>query len=185
MALLFNYVAVLSAFALAGLLSTSAVGASIARYDDWELICPATLDESAVAARKIVKAHRSGRCRLQQAQAIGGRDVVFLFNVMMQKGELVAIISTPLNVYLPAGLDLSIDGGRHRRATFESCGLTGCHAGFALRGSLLNGMRHGRTLAVTINNSKEERLAINVSLRGVTAGISALTRTRRDGASND
>ena len=114
-------------------------------------------------------------CRLQQAQAVdGGKDIVFLFNVVMQKNKPVAIISTPLNVYLPAGLELRIDGGKVRRAVFEACNVSGCHAGFALDAALLGGLRRGKELTVTLKDSKASQIPVRVSLKGIAAGLKAL-----------
>ena len=96
------------------------------RFSDWELTCPQ-------AAVPPDRGDRDGNCRLHQTQAVAdGRAVVFLFNVVRQNGRPIAIVSTPLNVYLPAGLSLSVDGGRPVRALFETCNVSGCHAGFPL-----------------------------------------------------
>ncbi|WP_159585743.1 invasion associated locus B family protein [Chelativorans xinjiangense] len=140
------------------------------RFDDWELVCPAEGEAAASAATEA-----EGACRLQQAQAVNeGKDVVFLFNVVMQENKPIAIISTPLNVYLPAGLELRIDGGGARRAAFETCNISGCHAGFALEGPLLAGLRRGNVLSVTMKDSKASQVPVEVSLKGITAGLEAL-----------
>lgn len=150
------------------------------RFDDWELVCAGqafdkTQDNVKDGANPPADAKPSGGCRLQQAQAVnGGKDVVFLFNVVMQEKRPVAIISAPLNVYLPAGLELRIDGGRPRRAAFETCNISGCHSGFALAKPLVENLQKGRVLTVTIRDSKATQIPIKVSLRGLSAGLQAL-----------
>jgi len=123
---------------LAGLVAMAALGASAraeTRFGDWELVCPPNGSQQAE-----IKPGNAGidvvggksTCRLQQAQAANaGRDIVFLFNIVRQDKRNVAVVSVPLGVYLPAGLELRVDGGKARRAVFEACNLTGCHAGFA------------------------------------------------------
>ena len=103
-----------------------------------------------------------------------GKDVVFLFNIARQGKQRVAIISTPLNVYLPAGLELKIDGGQTQRVIFETCNISGCHAGFALNGSLLGALRKGNVLTVALKDTKATTIPLKVSLNGISAGIDAL-----------
>ncbi len=138
------------------------------RYGDWELVCKPQADAATPKAE-------SASCRLQQAQAVnGGKDVVFLFNIARQGKQRVAIISTPLNVYLPAGLELKIDGGQTQRVIFETCNISGCHAGFALSGSLLGALRKGNVLTVALKDTKATTIPLKVSLNGISAGIDAL-----------
>jgi len=138
------------------------------RYGDWELVCKPQADTATAKAD-------SAACRLQQAQAVnGGKDVVFLFNIARQGKQRVAIISTPLNVYLPSGLELKIDGGQVQRVIFETCNISGCHAGFALSGSLLGALRKGNVLTVALKDTKATTIPLKVSLNGISAGIDAL-----------
>ncbi|MBP2535850.1 invasion associated locus B family protein [Agrobacterium tumefaciens] len=141
------------------------------RYGDWELVCKPQADAATPKAE-------SASCRLQQAQAVnGGKDVVFLFNIARQGKQRIAIISTPLNVYLPAGLELKIDGGQTQRVIFETCNVSGCHAGFALNGSLLGALRKGNVLTVALKDTKATTIPLKVSLNGISAGIDALDAT--------
>lgn len=149
---------------------TSPLVGQTQRFDDWEIVCPkaaakmADIDETAQQA-----------CRLQQAQAVnGGKDVVFLFNIVLQAKKPVAIVSTPLSVYLPAGLELKIDGGKVSRAVFESCNVSGCHAGFALNEGLLASLKKGAKLIVTLQDTKANKVPVPVSLKGISAGLERL-----------
>ncbi|MCZ7447869.1 invasion associated locus B family protein [Agrobacterium rhizogenes] len=148
--------------------ATTAWAREARRYGDWELVCKPQAEAGAQ------KADRS-TCRLQQAQAVnGGKDIVFLFNIARQGKQRVAIISTPLNVYLPAGLELKIDNGQTQRVIFETCNISGCHAGFALNGQLLAALRKGNVLAVGLKDTKATTIPLKVSLNGISAGIDAL-----------
>lgn len=173
--------------AIGGALPAPPASAASTRFNDWELVCPDEVGGSHVSDGALASEGAPGEppasggveavrsCRLQQAHAVaGGGEVVFLFNVVMQKGRPIAIISTPLNVYLPAGLELAIDGGAKRRAVFETCAVTGCHAGFALEETLLNGLRRGNVLTVSMKDSKATTVTVNVLLKGFTAGMKAL-----------
>ena len=175
---------------LAGLVAMAALGASAraeTRFGDWELVCPPNGSQQAE-----IKPGNAGidvvggksTCRLQQAQAANaGRDIVFLFNIVRQDKRNVAVVSVPLGVYLPAGLELRVDGGKARRAVFEACNLTGCHAGFALNAGLEWALKRGRMLTVTLRDTKASAVPITVSLDGITAGLKALSdkEGRRDG----
>ncbi|MDO9415814.1 invasion associated locus B family protein [Pararhizobium sp.] len=155
----------------AALFLLSAAGVTSERFGDWEIVCPAPPAEVAAAAAAPV-----GVCRLQQAQAVnGGKDVVFLFNIVLQADRPVAIISAPLNVYLPAGLTLRVDAGRVERAMFESCNVSGCHAGFALGPALLAALKRGMQLVVTLQDTKVNKIPVKVSLNGISAGLKTLS----------
>lgn len=149
----------------AGVPVTSSGQFSTHRFDDWELICPSAANAPAAGGRV-------DSCRLQQAQAIDGA-VAFLFNVVLQQ-KPIAVVSTPLNVYLPAGLSLKIDGGTPARAVFETCSVTGCHAGFPIEPKLLASLRRGKMLTVTLRDSKASEVPVKVSLKGFSAGLTAL-----------
>jgi len=163
----------LAALALGGLLLApfAAVAGEGAQHGDWELVCK----EPAQPDAALPEGPQPAACRLQQAQAVnGGKDVVFLFNIVRQGRQHVAIVSTPLNVYLPAGLELRIDGGQPRRVAFETCNVSGCHAGFALNGQLLAALRKGKALVVGLKDTKATAIPVTVSLKGISAGIDAL-----------
>ena len=92
----------------------------------------------------------------------------------MQNAAAVAIVSTPLGVYLPTGLELKIDGRKPKRAAFETCNLSGCHAGFALAGTLLKALSSGNELVVTLKDTKATTVPVKVSLKGFAPGLRAL-----------
>ena len=118
------------------------VKAEIQRYEDWEIVCSSAGSIEVSTDALAGATEDETQCRLQQAQAVNeGHDVVFLSNTVEERGQLVAVVSVPLEVYLPAGLWLQTDGGKGQRAVFEACNLTGCHAGFALDSNLIAAMR--------------------------------------------
>ena len=164
----------LAVLALGGFLLAPIAAAAAgdgAQHGDWELVCK----EPAQPEAALPEGPQPAACRLQQAQAVnGGKDVVFLFNIVRQGRQHVAIVSTPLNVYLPTGLELRIDGGQPRRVAFETCNVSGCHAGFALNGQLLAALRKGKALVVGLKDTKATAIPVNVSLKGISAGIDAL-----------
>lgn len=165
----------LAAAAAFCLVTMRPVSASDTHFGDWELVCKAGEAASSTANAKAASNSSESACRLQQAQAVnGGKDIVFLFNIVMQKKQPIAIVSTPLNVYLPAGMDLKVDTGPTRKAVFETCNVTGCHGGFALSDALLASLRKGQALTVTLQDSKTTRIPLKVSLKGISAGIEAL-----------
>lgn len=134
-------------------------------FQDWELVCNSQNSENT--------------CRLQQAQAVnGGKDVVFLFNVISQGKANVGLISTPLEVYLPAGISLRVDKGKTRQAAFETCNLSGCHAGFQLDAQLLSALKSGAVLTATLMDTKSTKIDVAVSLKGFSAGLNALSEQK-------
>ncbi|OKP64662.1 hypothetical protein BTE77_34450 [Ensifer adhaerens] len=140
---------------------------SIRQFSDWELVCP----PPAHGARR---GNRVAACRLSQVHAGNDGSAVFRFSVIMQDKTAVASITTPLNVYLPAGLSLSVDGGRPARALFEACNVSGCHAVFPLEGALLAQLKAGRAFKLTLHDTSVSEIKVTISLKGFTDGFDAL-----------
>lgn len=154
------------------------------RFDDWEIVCARS--SAQVNVVREVDATGASACRLQQAQAVnGGRDVAFLFNIVLQKSEPIAIVSAPLNVYLPAGVELTIDRGKTQRAAFETCNISGCHAGFALNEALLVSLKRGAKLVASLQDGRSKKIPVTVSLRGITAGLKRLDELSQGDRSDD
>jgi invasion protein IalB len=78
----------------------------------------------------------------------------------------VMFIHTPFGLFLPAGLQLTVDGAQLASLPLQTCDGAGCYAGSSVTPQLLNAMRHGTTLTVTFQNLQKKNIDVPVSLLG-------------------
>lgn len=101
-----------------------------------------------------------------------------ILNVMIgylpNKEEPVMILTLPLGIALPPGVQIQIDEGKAARAPVETCTPQGCRVGIPVTDDFINMMKKGNTMKVTFANLKRKGLTIPVSLSGFSAGINSL-----------
>lgn len=78
----------------------------------------------------------------------------------------VMFIHTPFGLFLPAGLQLMVDGAQFATLPLQTCDGAGCYAGSTVTPQLLNAMQHGKTLTVTFQNLQKNNIDVPVSLLG-------------------
>ena len=91
------------------------------------------------------------------------------------KDQPVAVITLPLGIFLPTGIELQIDGkGKVGRLPINTCTPTGCQAGVQLDEDFVTRMKKGDQMTVTFGNPQGQGIAAPVSLSGFTAGLESL-----------
>lgn len=143
-------------------------------FRDWTLACPAT------------ERMASGRpCMLTQALLLedGRRLMAIQLSasgpIAEGPGDYAVVLSTPLNVYLPAGARLQIDRSASLRIGYERCDNAGCYAGTVLSRNLDGEFREGNDLRVSIRDLNGREMTGRLSLLGYTAGMAALRESAR------
>lgn len=103
-----------------------------------------------------------------------------ILNVMVgylpSKPEPVMILTLPLGIALPPGVQVQVDEGKTGRAPIETCTPQGCRVGIPLVDEFLTSLKMGNTLNVTFANLQRKGLSVPVSLSGFSAGMSALKK---------
>lgn len=127
-------------------------------FEDWRLECAV------------------GPCEVATRVAGAGGRLVLRLALVDGKAP-VLVISTPLPLYLPAGLTLSLSGEEPLTLPWRTCRYGACEAETPLADPLLASLRRerGGTVAFTLVNGVEVRLRF--SLMGFTAAL----RTRDAG----
>ena len=90
-----------------------------------------------------------------------------------QTGVILSLLA-PLGVWLRPGLSFGIDGGKADQVQFQFCLKGGCLAQIQLSASKVNAMKRGSKAIVGMQNIRRQKLNLNVSLRGFTAGYGKL-----------
>jgi invasion protein IalB len=84
------------------------------------------------------------------------------------------ILTVPLGVTLPPGLEISIDEQAITRAPFFQCAQNGCQSRLPLNDELLAKMRAGQSGTVAFADGNGRVIPIPFSLQGFTAGFAAI-----------
>ncbi len=119
-----------------------------------------------------------------------GKEICNLFqNVTNDKGKVVmqvavgyppgkdtpqALITLPLGVMLPSGLEFKGGTAKAIRVPFTVCVKNGCVAGVELKPEIIKGMKAGEKGSVKFAASAKQVIEVPVSLKGFTAGFKSL-----------
>ncbi|MFN3937147.1 MAG: invasion associated locus B family protein [Gemmobacter sp.] len=102
---------------------------------------------------------------------------ISLFNLPPgQQAAAGATIVTPLETLLTAQITLRVDGGQAKRYPFTFCAPIGCFARVGFTEAEINAFRRGNqaTLVIVPAMLPDEQVALQMSLRGFTAGYEAV-----------
>jgi invasion protein IalB len=88
---------------------------------------------------------------------------------------LVLVLTAPLGVYLPAGLEIEVPKrlGRERHA-YLSCDAKGCRTAIEMTRARRTAFEKAGEARVTIRDIQQRAIVIPLSLRGLKAGLKAL-----------
>jgi invasion protein IalB len=98
---------------------------------------------------------------------------VIVLNAPDHKSKILRV-RAPLNILLPNGLGLNVDGKDIGRVNFTRCFSDGCYAEAALEDDLVKTLRAGKTATFILFQTPEEGIGIPVELRGFAEGYDAL-----------
>jgi invasion protein IalB len=98
---------------------------------------------------------------------------VIVLNSADHKSKILRV-RAPLNILLPNGLGLNIDGKDIGRVNFTRCFSDGCYAEAILEDALVKTLRTGKTATFILFQTPEEGIGIPVELKGFAEGYDAL-----------
>ena len=91
------------------------------------------------------------------------------------KDKPVAVITLPLGIFLPPGIELQVDGkGKVGRLPINTCLPSGCQAGVQLDDDFIGRMKKGNLMTITFGNPQGQGVAAPISLTGFTAGLQSV-----------
>ena len=142
-------------------------------HGDWELRC--------------IKAESgTDPCQLYQLLDDGNGNPVAEINLFPVGGEgqpaAGATVITPLETLLTEQLSMSVDGGAVKKYPFSWCSQIGCFSRMGLSNADLDSFRRGinATLTIVPVAAPDQKVSLNVSLKGFTAGYRELTDVHVD-----
>lgn len=123
-------------------------------FRDWQLDCPGTT------------------CPLHTS--VKGSDGSEVLRVTATAGPAPALrIQTPLPLYLPDGIALTLGGAPPWIAPWRTCAASGCEATLALDPLLLSRLRSERSGSVTLTLVDGVKVRLAFSLHGISAALDA------------
>jgi len=90
------------------------------------------------------------------------------------KEDAVMIITLPLGVILPPGVQLTVGEGKAARVPITTCLPQGCQAGVQLDKEFTERLKKGTKLIVTFLGPDGKQINAPISLSGFTAGIDSI-----------
>jgi invasion protein IalB len=142
------------------------------RHDDWFYRCaqPASGADSSQT-----------RCEaVQIAQTKQGEETVTLLTLSLsevtqdKKKSTVLTVLTPLNVFLPVGLELTIDKGKPATLQYRNCNNAGCWIQHLIDDKTLAALKSGESGFAKIRLINGQNLNIKFSLKGLKEALKAL-----------
>jgi invasion protein IalB len=142
------------------------------RFDDWFYRCVAPGDE---ADKQPV------RCEaVQIAQTKQGEETVNLLTLSIsetaqdKKKSTVLTVLAPLNVFLPAGVELTVDQGKPVTLQFRNCNSAGCWMQHIIDDKMLTALKSGQSGAAKLRLINGQNLNIKFSLKGLGQALKSL-----------
>jgi invasion protein IalB len=151
---------------LAAVLGASAAGAAEMPLPETEPPAPPVFEDWALVCAEDCAART----------AIVGRDGTEVLTLTARAAEGGAfVIATPLPLFLPDPVRLTLGSSEPRGIPWRTCGPAGCEARAPLDPALLAGLRRERAGSVELTLETGERVRFGVSLLGFTAAWRALS----------
>jgi invasion protein IalB len=137
------------------------------RFRDWTKECERVKDE------------KRARCYIFQTIALNNSDQPILRAVIghltEDPKETVMMLTVPLGVYLPSGLEMEIPKFlKPQKEDYLSCDNNGCRVVIKVTPDMSTALRLGSKAKITIRDSGGQKMTIPLSLHGVNDGLNAL-----------
>ncbi len=111
-------------------------------------------------------------CNVQYSITANRGQLVTAVNLLTVTGKIkrkIFQIAVPSGRFIPAGVAVSIDGGKANRLPYSICLPSRCMAEVPLSAGLIKALKKGGELTVTSTNFQNKKSPIKVSLNGFTA----------------
>ncbi len=161
--------------------ATAPLGSAVqsARFDDWYYRC---VDVMASDGKSVAQ------CEVAQiAQVKKGDENINVLTLAIAKtapgagkkasgNELLLTALVPLNVVLPIGLGLAVDGKDVVTIPYRNCNKAGCWAQQKLDGKMLTSLQKGSAGEARLRLMNGQNINLKFSLRGLTKALAELQK---------
>ena len=165
----------LSRFYCTGVLLMGALGASALAAASQETADPAKQkgDQRRAWASTCTSTGRSSplECALEQrviARETGQVLGMITIRLPSETKKPVSMIQVPLGLFLPAGVNVDVDGDMAQNFPFQTCNANNCFVGFPISDALLERMLNGGKFNITFQYLNKKPATLPMSLEGFT-----------------
>ncbi len=106
----------------------------------------------------------------------GGQRVLHIaVGFLAKEPEPIALVTIPLGISLPLGVSIMVDqDGLRSKFPIERCEPKGCRGGVKLDARMLDALKKGKEATVTFHDADRQPVKVPISLKGFSAGLTAL-----------
>ena len=118
-------------------------------------------------------------CSMQQRlmlQETGQFLARFLIRAPADSDTLVYMVHLPLQISLSDGVSLKVDGVPLGSLSFQTCDGSGCYAGGQMSRELIEYMKAGSIMSLSLNESSNSPISLDFSLSGFTKSLSDISK---------
>ena len=157
-----------------GILLVGAVAANAFGAASQEAVDPAKKGDQHSAWASHCTSNTRGQvleCALEQraiARETGRVIAIITIRLPAETRKPVAMIQLPVGLFLPAGLNVDVDGDMAQNFPFQTCNANACFVGFPLSDQLLKRMHNGGKFNLTFQYLNKKSLTLPMSLEGFT-----------------
>jgi invasion protein IalB len=126
----------------------------------WSVHCPSTSRDAPPDCRMEQRAivTKTGRLLMQVT-----------IRVPAETRKPVMMIHGPLGTFLPAGIEIDVDGSELLNLPFQTCETNGCFAGTAVTSDQLDRLLAGQSLNIQLQSVNKQPINVPMSLIGFTS----------------
>ena len=113
-------------------------------------------------------------CNVQHSITAENRQLVTAVNLLTVTGKInrkIFQVAVPSGRFVPAGITVSIDGGKANKLPYSICLPSRCLAEIPLSDGLVAALKKGGELTLTSVNFQNKKSPIKVTLKGFTAAF--------------
>ena len=164
----------LSRFCCAGVLLVAALGVGAFAAASQEAADPAKKADQQRAWASTCTSTGRGlplECALEQRAITRetGRVIgIVTIRLPSETRKPVSMVQLPINLFLPAGVNVDVDGDMAQNFPFQTCNANTCFVGFPLSDALLKRMHNGGKFNVTFQYLNKKPVTLPMSLEGFT-----------------
>ncbi|MEW5424670.1 invasion associated locus B family protein [Amorphus sp. 3PC139-8] len=110
-------------------------------------------------------------CQIEQRAVVTETGQLLLLVTIGVSGnsrEPMMTVRTPLQLFLPAGVAMDIDGRDAAKIDYQTCDQSGCYARMPVSNGLLEAMFKGLKLNITLETMARQKVQVPMSLSGFT-----------------
>ena len=110
-------------------------------------------------------------CQIEQRAVVTETGQLLLLVTIAVPGDSrqpVITIRTPLQLFLPAGVRIDVDGRNAEKLEFRTCDQQGCYVRNPISNATLDAMFKGLKLNIILENLNNQQLTVPMSLSGFT-----------------